>query len=238
MITWQENQAAKLFLENNNQDELFNKIKKFTVDLGFESCAYTIHMPLPLSQPKIIMFDSFPLALKKIYSQSSYNTISQNLKPAMKSLVPVVWSSDSLPPDLILWQDAYSFGQKVGWCQSCKDKNGVDGMLVLTRSTEKISAIELKSKNYQMSWLCQVCHMTMAEILTKKMLPNSSVKLSEREVEVLRWTADGKTSADISDILLISERTVNFHINNTMKKMNTPNKTATVVQAALLGLLS
>jgi len=35
----------------------------------------------------------------------------------------------------------------------------------------------------------------------------------------------------------ISERTVNFHINNLMTKMNVTNKTAAAIRAALMGLL-
>ncbi len=51
------------------------------------------------------------------------------------------------------------------------------------------------------------------------------------------WTAEVKTSGEIAEILKISERTVNFHINNAIAKLDTPNKTAAAVRAALLGLL-
>ena len=61
--------------------------------------------------------------------------------------------------------------------------------------------------------------------------------LSEREIEVLKWTADGKSAQDIAEILLLSKNTVDFHIKNTVQKLNVPNKTAAVVQAVLLGLI-
>jgi LuxR family transcriptional regulator len=61
--------------------------------------------------------------------------------------------------------------------------------------------------------------------------------LTDREIEVLRWTAEGKVSVDISDILGITERTVNFHICNCMKKLGATSKTSAAVQAALWGLL-
>jgi LuxR family transcriptional regulator, quorum-sensing system regulator SolR len=61
--------------------------------------------------------------------------------------------------------------------------------------------------------------------------------LTAREVEVLRWTAEGKISMDISDILGITERTVNFHIGNCMRKLGATSKTSAAVQAALWGLL-
>ncbi|MCM5679129.1 helix-turn-helix transcriptional regulator [Schlegelella sp. S2-27] len=77
----------------------------------------------------------------------------------------------------------------------------------------------------------------MKDLIAPRLLPEIDVKLSEREVEVLRWTADGKTSNDVADILGISERTVNFHINNAMIKLGASNKTAAAVRAAVLGLL-
>ena len=55
---------------------------------------------------------------------------------------------------------------------------------------------------------------------------------------MLRWTADGKTTSEIADILNISERTANFHIANVITKLNAPNKTAAVIRAGMLGMLS
>lgn len=61
--------------------------------------------------------------------------------------------------------------------------------------------------------------------------------LSIRETEVLRWSAEGKTADDIGLILHLSERTVNFHIANAIKKMGASNKISAVVQAVLCGVL-
>lgn len=55
--------------------------------------------------------------------------------------------------------------------------------------------------------------------------------LTNREREVLRWTAVGKTSWEIGSILAISERTANAHISSAARKLNAVNRTATVVAA-------
>ncbi|MEK0081132.1 LuxR C-terminal-related transcriptional regulator, partial [Escherichia coli] len=55
--------------------------------------------------------------------------------------------------------------------------------------------------------------------------------------EILRWTAEGKTSAEIAMILSISENTVNFHQKNMQKKINAPNKTQVACYAAATGLI-
>ncbi len=61
----------------------------------------------------------------------------------------------------------------------------------------------------------------------KKNLP----PLSERERDVLKWLRNGKSSWDISVILEISERTVNFHVNNVMKKLDAITRTQAVATA-------
>ncbi|HBH63820.1 MAG TPA: transcriptional regulator SdiA, partial [Erwinia persicina] len=63
------------------------------------------------------------------------------------------------------------------------------------------------------------------------------LELSERELEILKWTAEGKTSAEISLILSISENTVNFHQKNMQKRFNAPNKTQVASYAAAIGLI-
>ena len=70
-----------------------------------------------------------------------------------------------------------------------------------------------------------------------RMLPEADVQLTERELTVLRWTGDGKTAKQISDILGVSVSTVNFHIRNAVAKLGAANKLAATVKAAMLGLL-
>jgi len=64
------------------------------------------------------------------------------------------------------------------------------------------------------------------------------IGLTRREVEVLKWTADGKSAQEIADILNVTKHVVDFHIKNAIYKLKTANKTAAVVKAAMLGLLN
>jgi len=56
-------------------------------------------------------------------------------------------------------------------------------------------------------------------------------------LQLLRWTAEGKTSAEIAQILGVTERTVNFHLSNSMQKLNVNNKISAAIRAVMLGLL-
>jgi LuxR family transcriptional regulator len=236
MKAWQEDQLHAVHTIQCER-ELFEALVSAARTLGFDYCAYGLRMPLPVSRPKIEMFNNYPAAWQKRYQEKNYLAFDPTVQHGTRSLLPVIWSDDLFAPTRELWEDACSFGLRFGWAQSSRDVNGVAGMLTLARSDEPLSDRELHDKGLKMAWITQVAHFGMSRLLTAKMMPEVEVRLSKREAAVLRWTADGKTSAEISDILQISERTVNFHIGNAIAKFNVTNKTAATVRAALLGML-
>lgn len=63
-------------------------------------------------------------------------------------------------------------------------------------------------------------------------------KLTPREAEVLLWVARGKTNAEISVILRISQETVKAHIENARIKLGASNKTQAVALAIAREILN
>jgi DNA-binding NarL/FixJ family response regulator len=61
--------------------------------------------------------------------------------------------------------------------------------------------------------------------------------LTGREIEALTWVARGKSSADISVLMDVSERTVNFHISNVIRKLGVATRVQAAIRCALLGLI-
>ncbi|MGR9116769.1 MAG: autoinducer binding domain-containing protein [Gammaproteobacteria bacterium] len=236
MNTWQEDQLDEL-QSIQSEHQLFQSLLSLSTKLGFDFCAYGLRMPFPVTQPKTIMLNNYPIAWQAQYQARNYLEIDPTVQHAMRSIHPVLWTDELFSPARELWEEANSFGLRYGWAQSFRDANGVLGMLTLARSNEPLNEPELESKKFKMAWLTQIAHLGMSRCLVPKLLPEINVKLSNREIAVLRWTADGKTSGEITWILNISERTVNFHINNAATKLNAANKTAAAVKAAMLGLL-
>lgn len=62
--------------------------------------------------------------------------------------------------------------------------------------------------------------------------------LSARELEVIRWTAQGKTSIEIGQILSLSDHTVNAYMTNAIKKLDCVNRTQLVAKAIRLKLIN
>lgn len=61
--------------------------------------------------------------------------------------------------------------------------------------------------------------------------------LSDREIDCLNWTAAGKTSSEIAEILGLSEHTVNHYLNRAARKLDTVNRTQAVAKALRSGLI-
>jgi LuxR family quorum-sensing system transcriptional regulator CciR len=62
-------------------------------------------------------------------------------------------------------------------------------------------------------------------------------RISNRQRECLRWSAEGKIQADIAIILNISSSTVGSHLERAKKNLDCVTRTQAVVKAHQLGLI-
>jgi DNA-binding CsgD family transcriptional regulator len=76
----------------------------------------------------------------------------------------------------------------------------------------------------------------LADAIVGEVDATQVVKLSPRETECLAWTAQGKTTWEIAQILELSDSTVNYYIRNAMKKLAVHTKAHAVSKAAVLGM--
>lgn len=61
-------------------------------------------------------------------------------------------------------------------------------------------------------------------------------KLTERELDVLKLLAQGDGDREISEKLVVSERTVHFHVGNILSKLHLANRTQAALYAIRKGL--
>jgi len=68
--------------------------------------------------------------------------------------------------------------------------------------------------------------------------PNLFTELSDRELEVLRLIAVGRSNTEIADKLVISEKTVKGHVSNILGKLHMLDRTQAAVLAWQQGLMT
>lgn len=90
----------------------------------------------------------------------------------------------------------------------------------------------------KVGWYWQLISAYLAEaVLRTEPHDNQELLLTPRELECLTWAAAGKTSGEISLIVGISERTVNFHMGNCLQKTNSINRQQAIAKCLFKGVI-
>jgi NarL family two-component system response regulator LiaR len=78
----------------------------------------------------------------------------------------------------------------------------------------------------------------MQEFSTPRSADTALDQLTEREMEVLRLIAQGKSNKEIADTLVISEKTVKTHVSNLLSKLHLADRTQAAIYAFRQRLVS
>ncbi len=177
------------------------------------------------------------------YVRENYSSVDPVIRDAFRARLPISWTGDyridTLTPDEAqMMSDAQDFGIERGLVVPIHGPTGEIGMLCLHSDLNDNAFQSLVgSTQHELHLLAHYAHATAQAKLHETAQPKPIV-LTEREIEILRWTADGKTAWEIGSILNISERTVNFHLQNAMGKFGVHNKTHAAAKAVSYGLLA
>lgn len=220
-----------------DESGVFDLIAAKARKLGFEYCAFGMKLPLPLATPQIVLRNDYSESWRAQYEAQGYLGVDPVVQHGLRSDASIIWSSELFGEAPDLWDDANAHGLSHGIGQARRLGNGTVGMLNLSRSADRINLVEASELSLELEMMTEMLVVTEARMATQRHIPETLAQLNLREKEVLQWTADGKTSSEIGQILSISTATVNFHINKALVKLNAVNKTQAAVKAVVLGLL-
>jgi DNA-binding response OmpR family regulator/DNA-binding CsgD family transcriptional regulator len=106
-----------------------------------------------------------------------------------------------------------------------------------------VLASDLSPLKLQFSYVGQVApeeillRLVEGEIENDNLVLKRKLQLTQRESEVLMWIARGKSNRDIAEILSLSPRTVNKHLEQVYAKLGVENRTAAAALAVrMLGV--
>ncbi len=77
-----------------------------------------------------------------------------------------------------------------------------------------------------------------ARLMREVRAPESPETLTERETEVLRLLAQGRSNKEIAHDLTIGEKTVKTHVSNILSKLSVPSRTQAALYAVRIGLVT
>ena len=95
----------------------------------------------------------------------------------------------------------------------------------------QLGADDYVTKPIDFDMLITIINARLAGVARSELWPKV-VQLNDREIETLTWVARGKTSAEIAQILGLTKRTIDFHIDNARAKLGAATRTQAVIKAA------
>jgi LuxR family transcriptional regulator len=213
---------------NHNHDDIFESFQLGAAELGYEYCSVLLLTTDTPSVAPLFSKNSFPDTWNQHFKQHYNYRDNSVVKYCQTSALPTLWSGPLFNSTPRLWEDLCLFGLQHGFSQAVHDPRDLTSIFCFARKLPAIHPEDFYEKAGLMLWLTNKTHTLLTERLFVTPPP---VRLTPKELEVLRWTAEGKTAEEIAIILSLTARTVGFHVHSIICKLGVRNKTAAVIQA-------
>lgn len=228
------------FLGAESVDEITQLCRAVSTSLGFEAFVYALRIPTRVSEARLIVINGYPESWIEHYFESDFNLHDPILDYCRKHVVPVAWHAPGLVNSAEserVMNEATEFGLRFGVSVPLHSPNGELGVLSMALDQRMVAAHAIAERALPYAqMMAGYVHEAVRRVFS--LTDNEKEQaLTEREHECLRWAADGKTSWEIGQLLNLSERTVNFHLNNATLKLDASNRQHAVVRAVLKGLI-
>ena len=235
-----------------DRDRLAASLRRAVHAIGFESFYYGAQARsvtaragsafdvADLSSPRILTDYSSQWAQR--YGEAGYASIDPMVQECSRSMIPIIWHRHPSVPDKgkdRLFDEARQHG--LATCMTCSIIGGPGELALLSLTMENDRQADRRTVERQASqghMLMSYLHESLRRLDRQAAQAAPAVRLTAREKEILTWVSAGKTSWEIACILAVAERTVIFHVDNAMRKLDTRSRTQAVAKALALGLIA
>ena len=206
----------------------------FAHELDFGFATAVLVDAAPGAEPIVARVGNPPDA----YKEASENTFDAKRDPVIRRLktlnLPFVYDQDLYVSEgaADLWERQAAFGYRTGLAVALhlpKHRHfllGVDREVALSRDDENLTRLLA-----DLQFLAVHAQDAAQRLLLPEAANDETPNLTPRELDILRLTRDGKSAWAAGQILAISEHTVNFHLRNIQRKLNTTSKHQAVLVA-------
>ncbi|MBK5011807.1 LuxR family transcriptional regulator [Pseudomonas sp. S60] len=222
------------FVSERHPRKLFDIAVHLTQDLDFDYLGLNLRIQIATQTPHFYLYSNYPSDWILCYQDEDFYKQDSASIASHTSTTPVLWTDELYKEAPHVREAACQHGLRHGWTQSLHDLQHNESQMSVARPAGRIETAELYDKAGSVQWICHTLHAVLSEHHLDALCPPQP-KMSERELEVLKWSAAGKTAADVACILSLSQSTVNFHIRSVITKTNAANKAGAVAIAALRG---
>ena len=227
----------------NSAEEIQEMCTQFFLELGFDKFIYGSRMPTSFLHPDVHIVNGYPAEWRERYDQLNYISIDPTVNYCSKNILPLDWADlhcvENVNPAIgEFMNEARDFGLQEGVSFSLHSAQGEFAMLSLASSDQRHV---FRKKIQKILPYGQMFFAHLHEAIRRTIDDNEVMKeeqtLTKREKECLLWAADGKTSWEIANIIMVSESTVVHYLQSAMKKMHADNRQHAIARAVARGLI-
>ena len=230
--------SAQELARLQTQFDIFRFLRRMCESWGMKAFM-VMHLPpqMALELSHYTVITNWPAELLHQYDHDGLLGTSNVFKELKRSCTPflvdeafLARGQDDAGAKTVLELFARFEMQHAIWCP-VQDATGMRGGVALSGSRADFSPSQVA----EIFYLATHVFGRLAHV--RSMDARIPETLTDREIDCLNWTAAGKTSAEIADILVLSEHTVNHYLNRATKKLDTVNRTQAVAKALRVGLI-
>ena len=227
-------------LEAKNEDQFRSVVIRFAQHLGFDKVAASVAVDKVGGAAEFIAVHNAPAAYLQTFEDLSISKRDPVAQHCKRNTVPIIWGQHTYVATNTaeLWERQAKFGYGNGIAMALHLPEGRHFLLGVERDQALPSdGGELTRIVADLQLFAVHAQDTALRVLVSEAARPELPALTPRELEVLRWTMDGKVTSEISLLLGIGDRTTVFHLQNAMLKLSCNSKHLAVVKAMRLGLI-
>jgi DNA-binding CsgD family transcriptional regulator len=225
-------------LDVRGVSELKDAVVQFATKLDFESVSAMLVIDKAGGPSEFVTVDNVSDRYRTLF-----NDPSRFVNPVMGHCklhgTPIVWDRETYVRGKAtdIWEAQAPYGVRCGIAFALHLPRNLHFFLGVSRWDDLPARVEHVTQLVAELQLFTT-YASEAAIPILKPRPRGPRPLTDREIEVLNWTSNGKTAWEVGRLLGISERTSVKHLQSAMSKLDCSTKLRAVVKALELGLLS
>jgi LuxR family transcriptional regulator, quorum-sensing system regulator BjaR1 len=192
------------------------------------------------AQSQHLLASAYPPAWRDRYIERGYVYIDPVVRRLKRDLAPFLWSEaapfiqeEHSAQVKTLFGEAGEFQLKAGFTVPLLTLEGAAATVAFGGET-----VDAPPEAFGMIAMISTFAVARAIDLRDRERKRMRAKLTPREVECLKWAADGKSEWEISAILNVSEHTADKHLANAHRKLKASSRAQAVANAIRWGLIS
>ncbi|MVW86159.1 helix-turn-helix transcriptional regulator [Pseudomonas sp. PB101] len=224
----------------SRKSDWFEALKSNTTALGCDGVLFAFKPNSSTDNNQAIILSDYPAAWRKKYDTEHYARIDPVVAHCLTSTVPIVWFDNiyTSVQQLNFREEAKNHGLMQGVSLPVHGAGGQVGML-----SARLEAVPERQLKYHLARTLPSLTLirdyaldTLLKLIGKEEA-DEPVALTNRELEVLKWSAFGKTTWEIARILSCSEANINYHFSKVRAKFNVGSRRMAIVKALQTGVL-